>query len=421
MKRLLLGLAILTAPALVSAQTIPAPSTEALLQMSNEFQQELTSHILPFWQKNLPNPTNKGFYGTLDDKGIATPNAIRSLTLTSEILWAFSAADAEISSADYKKLADYAFADLEKNFLDKKHGGVYWSVDSSGKPAQNHKQIYAQGLALLAFGEYARTHKPALEQAKALYQLLEKHAHDKIQGGYVQTLNQDWSQGKAPDSLNTGAEKTLHTQLVVLQAYSRLLALWPDTELKKNHRALIDLLQNKLFDRKSGHFGLNFDGDWKPKNDAYNNGLDQETAWSLVVAAKVQDDDELIQQTEQFALKVATNGLMALDGTGGIVNNPKDTNKDWWAQGEALVSFLGAYQISGDMQFFMGAMRNWGFIKAHLVHPQGDWYWGTDTAGRQRIEPRANLLKGPLHNSRAMLEATYRLQLLGALNKPAHQ
>lgn len=421
MKRLLLGLAILTVPPLVSAQTIPAPSTEALLQMSNEFQQELTGNILPFWQKNLPNPENKGFYGSIDSKGIALSTAARSLTLTSEILWAFSAADAEVSSTDYKKLADYAFTDLDKNFLDKNHGGVYWIIDSAGKPVQSHKQVYAQALALLAYSEYARTHKPALEQAKTLYQLLEKHARDKAHGGYVQTLNRDWSQGKAPDSFNTGADKTLQTQIMVLQAYSRLLALWPDAELKKHHKALIELLQTKAYSRKTGHFGMYFNNDWKPLSDATSNGLDQEAAWSLVVAANVQDDEELIEQTEQLALTLAITGLKALDGTGGLINSPKDTNKDWWAQGNALVSFLNAYQISGDTQYLMGAMRNWGFIKAHLIHPQGDWYWGTDTAGKQRAESRANLFKGPLHNSRAMLEATYRLQLLSALSKPAHQ
>ncbi len=419
MKRLLLGLALLTAPALANTQTIPAPSSEALLQMANGFQQELTENILPFWQKNPPNKTNSGFFGVIDAQGKAVPNSTRSALLSSEILWAFSAADAEAPSDEYKKLAAYAFADLEKNFQDKQYGGVYWMLDSDGKPIQPHKQIYAQALALLAYCEYARTHKPALEQAKALYQLLEKHARDPKYGGYTQTLGQDWSAGKATDSLNSGAAKTLKTQLQVLQAYSRLLALWPNAELKNNHKALIELLQTKAYNSKTGHFGLNFSDDWKAQGDAISNGLDQETAWSLVIAAKVQDEEELIKQTEQFALKVAATGLKALDGTGGLVNNPKDTNKDWWAQSEALVSFLTAYQISGDTQYLMGAMRNWGFIKAHLVHPQGDWYWGTDTAGRQRNEPRANTFKGPFHNGRAMLEATYRLQLLGAV-APSH-
>lgn len=419
MKRLLLSLALLTAPAFASTQTIPAPASEALLQMASDFQQELTGNILPFWQKNLPNNTNHGFYGLIDPQGKAAPASPRSALLSSEMLWAFSAADAEIPHDDYKKLATYAFTDLEKNFRDKQHGGVYWTIDSNGKPLETHKQIYAQALALLAYGEYARTHKPALEQAKNLYQLLEKHARDSTQGGYYQSLNQDWSQGKATDSFNSGATKTLKTQLQVLQAYSRLLALWPNADLKKNHRALMDLLLTKTFNSKTGHFGLNFSGDWKIQGDGISNGLDQETAWSLVVAANVQDEEELIKQTEQFALKVAATGLKALDGTGGIVNSPKDTNKDWWAQGEVLVSLLSAYQISGDTQYLMGAMRNWGFIKAHLAHPQGDWYWGTDTAGRQRTEPRANLFKGPLHNSRAMLEATYRLQLLGA-TAPVH-
>lgn len=416
MKRLLLGLALLTAPAFASAQTIPAPSSEALLQMANDFQQELTGNILPFWQKNLPNNTNSSFYGVIDAQGKVIPDSARSVLLSSEILWAFSAADAEIPNPDYKTLAAYAFADLEKNFQDKKYGGVYWSVDGNGKPAESHKQVYAQAMAILAYCEYARTNKPALAQAKALYQLLEKYARDKTQGGYYQTLAQDWSKGDVTDSVNSGAAKTLKTQLQVLQAYSRLLALWPNPELKKNHLALINLLQTKTYNSKTGHFDLSFSDNWKAQSDAISNGLDQETAWSLVIAARVQDEEQLIKQTEQLALKVAAAGLKNLDGTGGLVNSPKDTNKDWWAQGEALVSFLTAYQISGDTQYLMGAMRNWGFIKAHLVHPQGDWYWGTDTAGKQRIEPRANLFKGPFHNGRAMLEAAYRLQVLGAVS-----
>ncbi|WP_052417287.1 AGE family epimerase/isomerase [Cellvibrio mixtus] len=415
MKRLLSGLVLLIAPTLAMAQTIPAPSSEALLQMANGFQQELTENILPFWQKNLPNKNNNGFFGVIDAQGKPVPGSTRSALLSSEILWAFSAADAEAPSDEYKKLAAYAFADLEKNFQDKQHGGVYWMLGVDGKPIQPHKQVYAQALALLAYCEYARTHKPALEQAKVLYKLLEKYARDTKQGGYIQTLNQDWSQGKATDSFNTGAAKTLKTQLQVLQAYSRLLALWPNAELKKNHKELIALLQSKAYNSKTGHFDLDFNNDWKAQGDAISNGLDQEAAWSLVIAAKVQDEEELITHTEQFALKVAATGLKGLDGTGGLVNSPEDTNKDWWVQGEALVSFLTAYQISGDTRYLMGAMRNWGFIKAHLAHPQGDWYWGTDTAGRQRNELRANPFKGPLHNSRAMLEATYRLQLLAAV------
>lgn len=414
MKRLLLGLAILSAPALVAAQQIPAPSPEALLQMANDFQQELSGNILPFWQKALPNPATQGFYGALDAQGKPDSRAAPSSSLTSEILWAFSAAAGEDTREDYKKAANYAFAALEK-FRDEKYGGVYGSLDTQGNP-DHHKQVYGQALALLAYGEYARFHKPALEQAKAIYTLLEKHARDQTHGGYYQTLTREWSRGKATDS----ATKTLKTQLMVLQAYSRLLSLWPDARLKQSHRALMEVVQSRLYDRKSGHFGVNFSDDWKVQHPAVSNGLDQQAGWSLVVAARVQDDDALIQQTSDLAVKLAALGLKSLDGTGGLVNSPSDSHKDWWVQGEAIISLLGAYQVTGDTQYLMGAMQVWGFVKAHLVHPEGDWYWGTDTPGKQRIEPRANQFKGPLHNSRAMLEAANRLQLLGALAKPVH-
>jgi len=47
-------------------------------------------------------------------------------------------------------MADFAYTDLIGRFLDREHGGLFWSIDADGAPLEPRKQIYGQ-----AFGVYA--------------------------------------------------------------------------------------------------------------------------------------------------------------------------------------------------------------------------------------------------------------------------
>lgn len=433
MKRLLLTLALMAASALSIAQnpekTSPEnPSNEALLQIASEFRQELTGNILPYWIKHSPNTSTGGFYGEVGLDGKADATAERGALLSSRILWSFSSALREYNNtpyhnADYKKLADLAFNDLENHFWDKKNGGLYWSITGTGKPAQTHKQIYGQVFGIYGYSEYFRaTGNPkALERAKTLYHLVEKHALDKIHGGYIETLSENWKPTKNPvNSLGSTTAKSQNTHLHVMEAYSNLLRIWPDAGLKKQQKALVEIMLTKILDNNTHHLALFMDADWKIQGDEVSYGHDIEAAWLLVEAATVLGDADLIKRTKAAAVKIADVTIAeGMDGNGALYNlgSPTkgmvDPNKDWWSQAEALVGFINAYEITGDTKYFVATMQVWGFIKAHIINTKtGEWYWGTDRNGKQVDQPTISMWKCPYHNSRALIESAHRLQQL---------
>ncbi|MEN0036420.1 MAG: AGE family epimerase/isomerase [Cellvibrio sp.] len=428
MKRLFIGLALLASSTFTCAITPTSPPN--LKQMAGEFEQELTGNILPYWIKHAPNPKTGGFYGQVSADGKADATAERGALLSSRILWSYSSAYLNYKNASYRKLADQAFSDLETTFWDKKNGGLYWSVSGDGKPLQTHKQIYGQVFGIYGYAEYFRaTGNPqALERAKTLYRLVEQYALDKQNGGYLEVLGEDWKlQPNTTNSLGSTSAKSQNTHLHIMEAYTNLLRIWPDAQLKQQQKALLGIMLDKILDPKTNHLALFMSADWKVEGDGISYGHDIEAAWLLVEAAEVLGDADLLKRTRALAVKIADVTIAeGMDKDGAILNEASATKgltnsgKDWWAQAEAVVGFINAYEITGEAKYLTAATQTWGFIKTHIVnHQTGEWHWGTDRAGKVIVQPTLSMWKCPYHNSRAMMESAHRLQKLTA--KPITQ
>ncbi|HCS66562.1 MAG TPA: N-acyl-D-glucosamine 2-epimerase [Cellvibrio sp.] len=394
--------------------------------MANEFEQELTRNILPYWIKHAPNPETGGFYGQVSADGKADPSAERGALLSSRILWSYSSAYLNDKNDAYRALADRAFTDLEATFWDQKNGGLYWSATGEGKSAQTHKQIYGQVFGIYGYSEYFRAtgNKQALERAKTLYQLIEQHALDKQYGGYIEVLSESWQPLTKPvNSLGVTTAKSQNTHLHVMEAYTNLLRVWPDAQLKQQQAALIEIMLGKILNPQTNHLALFMNADWTVQGDGISYGHDIEAAWLLVEAAEVLGDADLIKRTRALAVKIADITLAeGMDTDGAIYNEASaskgltNSGKDWWAQVEALVGFINAYEITGDTKYLMATMRIWGFIKARIINNKtGEWHWGTDKSGKVIVQPTLSMWKCPYHNSRAMMESARRLQRLGAV------
>ena len=427
MKRLFFSLALAALPALAFTQPPLAQlPSNTLVQMANEFEQELTRNILPYWIKHAPNPETGGFYGQVSADGKADPSAERGALLSSRILWSYSSAYLNDKNDAYRALADRAFTDLEATFWDQKNGGLYWSATGEGKSAQTHKQIYGQVFGIYGYSEYFRAtgNKQALERAKTLYQLIEQHALDKQYGGYIEVLSESWQPLTKPvNSLGVTTAKSQNTHLHVMEAYTNLLRVWPDAQLKQQQAALIEIMLGKILNPQTNHLALFMNADWTVQGDGISYGHDIEAAWLLVEAAEVLGDADLIKRTRALAVKIADITLAeGMDTDGAIYNEASaskgltNSGKDWWAQVEALVGFINAYEITGDTKYLMATMRIWGFIKARIINNKtGEWHWGTDKSGKVIVQPTLSMWKCPYHNSRAMMESARRLQRLGAV------
>ena len=111
------------------------------------FKKELIA-ILDYWEKYGQDNEKGGFYGRVNYDNQPIKDADRSVVLAGRILWTFSLAHRLFKQAKHLTLADRAYQQLTKHFIDPKHGGVYWSVTADGTPKETKKQIYGNAFAM---------------------------------------------------------------------------------------------------------------------------------------------------------------------------------------------------------------------------------------------------------------------------------
>ncbi len=378
-----------------------------------ELKKELDD-ILNYWIKYVPDDINGGFVGkiTINDERIV--GADRGLVLYARILWSFSRAYRFDPVPAYKEMADRAYHYLWSTFWDADRGGAYWSVDYLGNPKNKNKQFYGQGFLLYGLTEYYSAFKEseALQRAITVYEIIEKYGFDTLHGGYFEVADADWN--LITDHVITkGADKSMNTHLHIIEPYTLLLKVWPDTDLRNKVESISRIFLEKILNKETYTQYLFFDSDWSPISQVVSFGHDIEASWLLYETAEVLNNTEEIKD---ITLKMAYNSLNSLDVDGGMFNELDgvqiNREKHWWVQAEALVGFVTAYKINGDEHFLNAALHVWSFIKTRLVTDSGEWIWGVNGENETMLtEDKVGMWKCPYHNVRALIEVTERLSL----------
>ncbi|HEV2480803.1 MAG TPA: AGE family epimerase/isomerase [Puia sp.] len=379
----------------------------------DEATRELQS-ILEYWMLNTPDERRGGFIGRVDENDRPHEDAPKGLVLNARILWTFSAAWRTTGRWIYRPVATRAYEYLMARFIDKEYGGAYWSVTASGEPLNTRKQIYGQAFALYGLSEYYRAigDQCVLDQAIDFYRLIEQHSYDSRYGGYSEAFDRDWT---SLDDLrlsekDANEKKTMNTHLHVLEAYANLYQVWPNEGLRKRIGQLLDLFLLHIVDKGTGHLGLFFTERWEPRSTMVSYGHDIEAGWLLHEAALVIEDGQRAHRLARLALQLATVVEEGLDVDGGLwyeqAGGQLIREKHWWPQAEAMVGYLRAWRVSGDLHWWQRSTAVWDFVKRYLRHPQGkEWYWGVTGDHMQMPgEDKAGFWKCPYHNSRACLE-----------------
>jgi len=409
-------------------------ATERIGTLAEAMERDLRSNVLPFWVERVPDRERGGFFGWIGDDGTVDPRAPKGGVLNSRILWTFAAASRRYPDPIYIELARRARTFLYERFWDEVHGGVYWLVDSEGRPLVDRKQTYNLAFAIYGLAEFARAtgDSEARERAIALFRTTEEHAGDPAGGGYWEARGRDWSPlaDVRLSEKDRNAPRSMNTHLHVMEAYANLHRLWPDAGLRERLGALVRLHLEQIVDPESGHLKLFFDESWRPQGADVSFGHDIEASWLLVEAAEQTGDARLLARAREGAALLARTALVeGFDAVrGGLfaersAEGRLDDEKHWWMQAEAVVGFLDAWERSSDEAFLAAAESVWRFVDCFLVDRRhGEWRWrvlgdGTPIPGLPRVEP----WKCPYHNSRAALEVLSRSERIGArraLNGP---
>jgi mannobiose 2-epimerase len=388
--------------------------------LKKEIRKEL-NNILDYWEKYAVDHDNGGFYGLVDIDNIPDPHADKGIILNTRILWTFSAAYRFTGKKGYMALADRAYHYLKSFFFDHHYGGVCWEVDCRGNPVNKRKQIYAQAFAIYALTEYFQIKKDpeVIKHALHIFQLIEKHSHDNLRGGYIEAFDEKW--GYLEDvrlGVNDQNEKkTMNTHLHVLEAYTNLYKIRKDKLIHDKLAGLINIFVHHIIDKKTYHMNLFFNEQWDLRSSKISFGHDIESAWLLYEAVKTLTDESLLKKISDLSLKITRASAEGLDNDGGMMNeydmsgSHLDGDKHWWPQAEAMVGFLNGYELSDDDYFYNLFLGSWAFIKKFIIdHKKGEWFWRVNRDGRPSGEEKAGFWKCPYHNTRACIEAITRLE-----------
>jgi mannobiose 2-epimerase len=384
---------------------------------------ELRGDILPFWLKYARDPVHGGFHSWVgEDLDVRDDPVPHGALLTCRVLWTFSAAYRLYHDPAYLEMARWAYKDLNGRFMDRQYGGLYWSVKTNGEPVDAHKQVYVEVFGIYGLAEYYRAtgDQAALDQAIAIYRLIEARAHDAVNGGYFDSLERDWSRGgPGKNNLLGDAPKSQNSHIHILEGFTNLLRVWPDPGLRARQRELFQLTLDRIIDPRTHHLVLFLKDDWTPLGDEVSYGHDIELSWLLVEAAEVLDDPALVSKARAEAVRIAkVTDAEGVDRDGGVYlegnpRGPTNTDKEWWEQAESVVGFLNAFQITGDPAYFADTLRSWRFIQDKVIdRKHGDWHTMLRRDGTVIPSAKVSVWKCPYHTGRACMEVVARTSAL---------
>ena len=158
----------------------------SLTELRRRAENELTQDILPFWTRHAFDPASGRMAGVVTNDLRRFDDVPRHVVICARLLWTFAAAVRREARPEWLEIGRRAFALLTGPFWDQRDGGVYWSLDADGRVHSDRKQIYAQAFAIYGLaGWYAATADvKALDKARELFALVERHAAEPKFGGY---------------------------------------------------------------------------------------------------------------------------------------------------------------------------------------------------------------------------------------------
>lgn len=391
-----------------------------LKQLKTELSAELDS-ILDYWSKNAIDTKKNGFIGQIDSNENIVENAEKGSVLNARILWSFSSSYQITKNEEHKKIAKRAFEFLSEYFYDSEFGGLFWSINADTTPKDTKNQIYALAFAIYGLSEYYVISKDekALAIAINLYLRIQKHSYDPVNKGYLEAFTRDWQpiEDLRLSDKDANEKKTMNTHLHIVEAYANLYKVWKDKTLQKNIIELLQTIEKHFINTETGHLSLFFDENWIEKPDVISYGHDIEAAWLLLHCAEIAGDETLIINYKKYAVQMAEVTKEGLDIDGGLwyefdpEKNELIAEKHWWVQAEALIGFYNAYQLTEKESYLDIVLKNWDFIKKHILDTKnGEWFWGIYKDNSLIEKDKAGFWKCPYHNSRACLELINRIK-----------
>ncbi len=377
--------------------------------LAQEIREHLERKILPFWEQ-LRDERFGGFYGEMDEGLTVHPQADKGCILNSRILWTFSTAARVLKDGTLRSFADRAW-EFTDRFMDKEHGGIYWSVTFDGKPADTTKHTYCQAFAVYGMAAYYRlTHsEKAAQRAMELFRVMEEHCRDG--NGYLEALKADFTPESNEKLSENGvmASRTMNTLLHVTEAYAELYRAIPDEQVLSAGRAALDRLLKLYYNPGKRRLEVFCDADYRSLLDMQSYGHDIEASWLMWDAAETFVPKEKRGPWREMCLDLLNSATERAFTDHGLryecVDGVNNEVRAWWPQAETILGFAFGLRMTGD-RAWLGRMRTqWEYIRSTVVDARegSEWFNELSEDGHSLGKPIVNEWKCPYHNGRMCL------------------
>ena len=432
MAKLLLAasLALAAIPAFGAAR----PGEEELMDARAKLEKMLTENIIPFWHPGVIDRDNGGYKLNHDEAGRWMGPSDKYLVTQARTVWFFSRlARSKYGSEEHLRAARAGYEFLRDKMWDGEFGGFYWAVSYAGdRPTMPDKHLYGQSFALYALSQYAMASgDPEAEQlARRLFRLIDFHAHDPSNGGYVESFSRDWKplpRGRK-GYMGVGSDvKLMNTHLHLMEALTAYYLATRDLVARKRLLELIFIQSNSVVRKTVGACTDKHTLNWLPlrgpEYDRVSYGHDLENVWLLMEACRAVGLPpnillDLYRRLFDYSLRYGFDREGGGFFSSGPIGRPADDRrKIWWVQAECMVSSLMMYRLTRDPLYFGLFRRTLDWILENQVDwENGDWHAEVGEDGRSGGR-KAGPWKSPYHNGRAVLKC---IELLDELMCESH-
>ncbi len=398
----------------------PAQAPRSSREWSKDFREVLQQNILKFWIDHAIDRQYGGMIGWLDRQGNPIPPGTKSLVQQTRVVWTFSAAYERYPQPVYKDVATHTLKFLREKMWDAKRGGFYWLVERDGRVKDDKKHLYGQSFAVYGLAEYARVFNDARarQEALKLFQLIDRKAHDDVQGGYREAFSVDWLPLKDDPTIGGHGRKSMNTHIHLLESFTTLYKASKDQRVRARVEELLHLCTRKIVDSQQGYARMFFTDDWKPSDgETSSYGHDIELSWLMTEAAEALGrprDPEVLRASSALVEHTLRDGFDREHGgiydEGPYTGPPKSKRMVWWVEAEGLVGLFNAFQLTGKQDYRDRFEQQARYVLDHFVDREyGEWFRYIEPDGKVAGN-KTDDWKAPYHHSRACLEAIERLE-----------
>lgn len=424
---------------------------DAKIILADKMEHHLKTEVLDKWYPQSMDTVDGGFLSNFSYDFIPGEKQEKMIVTQSRHVWTNAKASEKYPDVEYfKEGAAHGFEFLRDKMWDWEYGGFYWLVDKQGQQIGNPmKTAYGNAFGIFALAAYYQSsgNPEALALAKEAFYWLDKHAHDSIDGGYYQHLDPNGTPISRPADTPSTSDlgyKDQNSSIHILEAFTELYHVWPDSLLKDRLEEMLLLIRDQIV-TETGYLTLFLNPDWTPVSfrdstdevilahhnlDHVSFGHDVETGFLMIEASETLgwENDE---KTHTIAKKIIDHALENGwdESVGGFYDEGyyfhdgfriiHDT-KNWWAQAEGMNALLLMAELYPEdpHDYYGKFLKLWDYTDTYLIdHENGDWYsGGLDKQPELKTAGKGNIWKGIYHHYRSLDHCINRLREMAEAN-----